>query len=309
MQYSLISRAITLLKKGELVAFPTDTVYGLGALATHPAAIQKLFQVKQRPITKPCSLLIPDATYLVDWVREVNEPIQRLAQAFWPGPLTILCRPSERVLTSLSANSNRIGIRVPRHPIALSLLKGVNTAIAAPSANLSNRWSATQAEIVRYQLGNKIPLILEGEGCLIGIESTVIDMTAALPKIVRLGAVTQVALEQALGTVIIKNTPDDELNKDEDSRMQWVNVQDLPYSSSIPEKTALLAYSPQKAIYRASIQCTWIAMPNQPLSYQYAIYEKLYTLKKQGYSTIWIEILPNTSEWAPLISILNRWCH
>ncbi len=309
MQNSLIAQAIELLNKGELVAFPTDTVYGLGALAVHSTAVRKLFEVKQRPFTKPCSLLIPSETYLGDWIQTITEPMKCLAGAFWPGPLTILGRPSSRVLPSLTAHSNRIGIRVPQHPVALSLLKGVNTAIAAPSANLSNHWSPTHADIVRHQFKDKIPLILEDDDCAIGIESTVIDMTEAIPRIIRLGAISQRELEQTIGQVTTSDTlPPSAVNEAIECRMHWVNLPDLPTNLHTQEKSALLTYSNAETASAIPNFYTRVPMPNQALAYQAVVYRTLHKLKQQGYSNIWIEVFPNTSEWASLTAILNRWC-
>lgn len=200
-----IGKAVSLLRQGEVVAFPTETVYGLGADARQISAIQKLFAIKARPQQKPLSLLIPNREAIFDWAENVSLAISRLGEVFWPGPLTMVVTHNQKVLPVIVANTPRIGLRVPAHPVTQALLKGVGHALAVPSANMSGQLSPTRAEQVEQSLGDKIPLILDGGECSVGIASTVIDMTGEVPLILRQGAISQAGIEAVLkNKVLIK---------------------------------------------------------------------------------------------------------
>lgn len=200
-----IQIAADLLAGGEVVAFPTETVYGLGGLATSDAAILKIFEAKGRPSDNPLIVHIASKDQLSQVVSQVPENAQKLMDTFWPGPLTIVL-PKVFVISSLTtASLETVGVRIPSHPVALALLKEVNAPIAAPSANVSGRPSPTRAEHVMTDLCGKIPAVLDGGACDVGLESTVIDCTGETPVILRPGGVSKEEIEALIGRVMLSN--------------------------------------------------------------------------------------------------------
>lgn len=200
LDVTLVDNAISHWRAGDLVAIPTETVYGLAADATNGEAVARIYQVKSRPQFNPLIVHVANAEIAQRYV-EWNALAESLAAAFWPGPLTlILKRHADCPISELvSAGGNTMAIRVPAHPIALQLLKAWDGGIAAPSANRSGRISPTTAEHVREELGEAIPLIIDGGPCEVGIESTVVDCTGDAPVILRAGAITQEMMEQVTG--------------------------------------------------------------------------------------------------------------
>ncbi|MDP2751897.1 MAG: L-threonylcarbamoyladenylate synthase [Rhodocyclaceae bacterium] len=182
-----IEQAVHLLKAGELVAFPTDTVYGLGADAMNPAALAKIFAIKERPLDRPLAVLLPDVRFVTQWARDIPESFWNLAQQYWPGPLTIILKRAPGMDDILTAGRDTIGLRVPDHPVALALLNAFGHGMATTSANLSGHPSPTTAQAVRQELGSSIPLILDGD-CPLGLESTILDLSGPEPTYLRLGS-------------------------------------------------------------------------------------------------------------------------
>jgi L-threonylcarbamoyladenylate synthase len=196
-----IERAIEILRAGGLVAFATETVYGLGADATNSQAIGKIFSIKGRPPTNPLIVHVADVSVAKKYVAAWPESADRLARMFWPGPLTLVLPKSEKIVPAVTAGLPTVGIRCPDHPLALALLRGFAGPVAAPSANRSNRLSPTTADHVRRELGDQIDLILDGGDCRVGIESTVVDLTSARPAILRPGGISRLQLEKILGSI------------------------------------------------------------------------------------------------------------
>ncbi len=203
-----IEKAVEILRSGGLVAFATETVYGLGADATNARAIGKIFSVKGRPPTNPLIVHVADISVAKRYVTTWPESAERLAAAFWPGPLTMVLPKSQTIVPAVTAGLPTVAIRCPDHPIALALLKKFAGPIAAPSANRSNRISPTTADHVRRELGNDVDLILDGGDCRVGIESTVVDLTSSRPAILRPGAIGRERLEQLLGPIDVASTTD-----------------------------------------------------------------------------------------------------
>jgi L-threonylcarbamoyladenylate synthase len=203
---ALIDRAVAILRRGGLVAVPTETVYGLAADASNPAAVRAIFAAKGRPADHPVIVHVGDGAALEDWAREVPEAARRLAAAFWPGPLTLVLKRAKSVDDVVTGGQDTIGLRAPAHPWARALLQAFGGALAAPSANRFGRISPTTAEHVRADLGEKphgvVDLILDGGRCPVGIESTIVDLSSAAPTMLRPGAVTRAALEEVLGTTV-----------------------------------------------------------------------------------------------------------
>jgi L-threonylcarbamoyladenylate synthase len=195
--------AAEILKKGRLVAFPTETVYGLGADATNEEAVADIYRAKGRPSDNPLIVHIGTAAEIERYAEEVPESAWKCAEAFWPGPLTLIVRAKPGVFApSVTAGLDTVGLRMPAHPAALGLLKTSGLPVAAPSANTSGKPSPTCAEHVAADMGGKIPYILDGGPTGIGIESTVLDLTSEPPAILRPGAVTADMLWPVIGEVI-----------------------------------------------------------------------------------------------------------
>jgi len=194
--------AAEILENGGLVAFPTETVYGLGADATNEKAVRDIYRAKGRPSDNPLIVHIGTAGELERYAAEVPEAAWKCAEAFWPGPLTIIVRAKPGVFApSVTAGLDTVGLRMPAHPAALGLLQASGLPVAAPSANTSGKPSPTRAEHVAADMGGKIPYILDGGPTGIGIESTVLDLTSVPPAILRPGAVTSDMLRPVIGEV------------------------------------------------------------------------------------------------------------
>ncbi len=178
-----------MLRDGGLVAFPTETVYGLGADASSPAALRRLYAVKGRPADHPVIVHLASIGQLADWAVDVPERARRLAEACWPGPLTLVLERSPRVPDEVTGGRPTVGLRVPDQPIALALLRAFGGGVAAPSANRFGRVSPTTADDVRADLGDDVDVVLDGGPCRVGVESTIVDCSRGDPIVLRLGGI------------------------------------------------------------------------------------------------------------------------
>jgi len=203
--FKKIKLAAELLRKGGLVAFPTETVYGLGADALNPHAIAKIFEVKNRPRFDPLIVHINSLTEIRQLCLKADERAKKLMKRFWPGPLTFILPKSSRVPDIVTAGLSNIAVRMPSHPVALELIKEAGIPIAAPSANPFGYLSPTTAEHVKEQIGEKVDLILDGGRCPIGVESTVIDLTEPEPFLLRSGGLPLEEIEQVIGKIKISH--------------------------------------------------------------------------------------------------------
>ena len=198
-----VAEAVEVLRRGGLVAFPTETVYGLGCDAESPDALARLYAVKGRPLDHPVIVHLADPDLadpgLGGWAESVPASAGVLAAALWPGPLTLLVRRGCRVLDAVTGGRDTVGLRVPDHPIALELLERFGGGVAAPSANRFGRVSPTSAADVRADLGADVDIVLDGGASRVGVESTIVDCTGATPAIVRLGGVAREGLEELVG--------------------------------------------------------------------------------------------------------------
>ncbi|MEC1177697.1 L-threonylcarbamoyladenylate synthase [Metasolibacillus meyeri] len=197
------AQAVDFLNKGEVVAFPTETVYGLGAVATDEVAVQKIFAAKERPSDNPLIVHIAHKEQVRDYVQHIPEVAQKCMDAFWPGPLTLILQEKPNFFAeNVTAGLSTVGLRVPDHPVALRLLAAINKPLAAPSANRSGKPSPTKAQHVAEDMTNRISCILDGGATGVGLESTVLDVTVTPPVILRPGGVTKEMLEAVIGSVI-----------------------------------------------------------------------------------------------------------
>lgn len=198
---AVIERAANLLREGEIVVFPTETVYGLGAGAFQPAALERIFAAKGRPFSDPLIVHIADRFDLEQLTTSIPEQAKRLAQAFWPGPLTLILPKGPRVPHLVTAGLETVAIRMPRHHVALALIRALGSPIAAPSANRFMHVSSTTAQHAYTDLAGRIPLVLDAGPCDIGVESTVLDLCSETPRILRPGGVSLEALRSVLPDV------------------------------------------------------------------------------------------------------------
>ena len=202
---------------GHLVAFPTETVYGLGADATNESAIAKIYKTKGRPADHPLIVHISSIDAINDWAQDINEYAINLARDFWPGPMTLVFKRSDLAKDFITGNQNTVGLRVPNQSIALALLKEFQglggKGIAAPSANRFGAVSPTTAQAVKDELENyldqKNEIILDGGPCQVGVESTIIDCTSQTPQILRLGAITKEMIQESTGLLVIDEAQTD----------------------------------------------------------------------------------------------------
>lgn len=198
---SVVDEAAAALANGGLVAFPTETVYGLGANALDSSAVSRIFAAKGRPQDNPLIVHVSNMEMLRRVVKQVPETADKLIRAFWPGPLTIIFEKSDFIPTTVTAGLDTVAVRMPRHPAALRLIEKSGVPVAAPSANLSGSPSTTRASHVIADLSGRVDYILDGGACQVGLESTVLDLTGAEPQILRPGGINLEELQQVLGSV------------------------------------------------------------------------------------------------------------
>ena len=187
---SEIDECVEMLRAGSVIGIPTETVYGLAAIATNSSAINLVFTTKERPTSHPLILHIADVSMLDDWATNISSEARALCKKFWPGPLTLILHKSDKVLTEVTGDRDTVAIRCPNHSVTTKLLKKLNDAVVAPSANKFGKVSPTTAKHVVNDLGSDISLVLDGGDCSIGLESTIIDCTTTPPQLLRTGAIT-----------------------------------------------------------------------------------------------------------------------
>ena len=306
-----IERAVEILKRGGLVAFPTETVYGLGADASNPEAIKKLYAVKRRPADHPVIVHFASAEAAFAWAREVPEAARRLAERFWPGPLTLILKRSEKARDFITGGQDRVGLRVPSHPVAHQLLRLFDGGIAAPSANRFGLVSPTTAAHVREDLGADVDLVLEGGPSEVGIESTIVDLTGGRPVLLRPGRISKEELEVVLGSEIEEKTASStrhsgglERHYAPHTPARLVPAYDLDKEiGRLKEKVAVLAFSrPDERVDY------WLRMPREPQAYAQRLYAALRELDGARCDEILVEAPPEAPEWAAVRDRLRRAC-
>lgn len=280
-----IERAAALLRAGGLVAFPTETVYGLGANALDEAAVRRIFEAKGRPNSSPLIVHVSTIEMARGLASEWTDNAERLARRFWPGPLTIIVPKKSHVPDLVTAGLPSVGLRIPAHPMARALIEAAQIPIAAPSANRFTELSPTTAEHVPEGLAD---LVLDGGPCTVGIESTVISLAGPTPRILRPGMITQTQIEQLIGPV--------EIGGGAESPGQHPRH----YS---PRTPIFLGPPPEQGRGR---HLTLARMPRDASSYAERLYRVLHELDQQGYDWISIELPPDTPQWAGIRDRLMR---
>jgi L-threonylcarbamoyladenylate synthase len=304
-----VVRAARILRAGGLVAFPTETVYGLGADASSAAAVARLYAAKGRPAGHPVIVHFSSAEKAFEWAREVPEGARRLAARFWPGPLTLILKRSSRAGDFVTGGQDSVGLRVPSHPVAQELLREFGAGVAAPSANEFGNVSATSAQHVRGELGGKVDLVLEGGSSDVGIESTILDLSGAGPVLLRPGAVSRSQIEEVLQAEIAEKGPVSTRHSGGLERHyapktparlvppHLLDAQIAQHGASV----AVLAFSrPDERVDY------WIRMPREPRAYAQRLYAALRELDGARCGAILIESPPETAEWDAIRDRLSR---
>ncbi|MFO0694460.1 MAG: L-threonylcarbamoyladenylate synthase [Polyangiales bacterium] len=201
-----IDEAVRVLRRGGLVAIPTETVYGLGADAANEEAVRRIFHVKGRPADHPLIVHLASARELDRWAVEIPATAHLLARAFWPGPLSLVLWRAEHVLDAVTGGQDTVALRVPSHPATLAVLERLGSGIAAPSANRFGKVSPTTAHDVAEDLGGDVDFVLDGGPAHVGLESTILDLTGEHPTLLRPGGVSIEAIEAVLGTTVTRTT-------------------------------------------------------------------------------------------------------
>lgn len=308
-----IEEATRLLNVGELVAFPTETVYGLGADASNPAAVARIFAAKGRPRSHPVIVHVSSFDAAREWAGSVPDAALRLAEAFWPGPLTIVLPRSSRVPDAVTGGQPSVALRAPAHPVARALLAAFGRGIAAPSANRYGRISPTRAVDVREELGDRVALVLDGGNCEVGLESTIVACLDGRVTLLRPGAVSRSQLADVVGVVA---DPDDSAPRAPGrqrshyapgtplSIVDAVNLQrEVQGAVAAEERIAVLARSVAPI---ASEQLVWRRMPAGPAAYARTLYTALRELDAAGAGRILVEAVPTEESWAAVADRLSR---
>jgi L-threonylcarbamoyladenylate synthase len=305
-----LSGAVDALERGGLVAFPTETVYGLGADASNPKAVARLYAVKRRPLDHPVIVHFASAQDAFTWAREVPEQARLLARHFWPGPLTLVLKRSRKAQDFVTGGQDSVGLRVPSHPVALELLKSFAGGIAAPSANRFGRVSPTTAAHVREDLGADVDLVLEGGPSEVGIESTIVDLSGGAPVLLRPGRISKQDLERVIGAVKERSESSPrhsgglERHYAPRTPARLVPTYDLDKEiARLKEKVAVLAFSrPDERVDY------WLRMPRDPDAYAQRLYGALRELDAAGCEEILVEAPPEAPEWVAVRDRLHRAC-
>jgi L-threonylcarbamoyladenylate synthase len=308
-----IVRAADLLRAGELVCFPTETVYGVGADAANPAALRRVFSAKGRPADHPLILHLP-ATWKTDdlvdeWVADVPEQARTLAERFWPGPLTLVLRRGRRVPDEVTGGQDTVALRVPAHPVAQRLLAEFGGAVAAPSANRFGRISPTRPEHAAAELGDRLAMVIDGGPSTVGVESTILDLSSGTPRLLRPGGVSRRLLADVLGeqpaaanegegprapgrlashyapASPVRLVPGDALGRE---------LEGEPHASVLALRPAPPAFAGR-----------WLRLPGEPEGYARELYSALRQLDALG-RRILIESPPEGADWEAVNDRLAR---
>jgi L-threonylcarbamoyladenylate synthase len=309
-----IDRAVAILKRGGLVAFPTETVYGLGADAANPQAIARLYAAKGRPPGHPVIVHLADGAQLNEWGRDVSQVARTLAGTFWPGPLTIIVRRATRVHDAVTGGQDTVGLRVPAHPVAHALLASFGGGIAAPSANCFGRISSTTAEHVRCEFGGAVDVVLDGGASEVGIESTIVDVSGDVPVVLRPGHISSQQIEEATG---IRPALPGSTSPRAPGTLARHYAPTTPLmvmeSDLLPELAASLARQGKRVavlarrLMRPSLPgLIWVAAPLDAVRYAHDLYANLRQLDGAGCEMLLVEEPPCEPAWAAVSDRLTR---
>ena len=314
------TRAVDLLRAGELVAFPTETVYGLGADASNPQAVAKIFAAKGRPADHPLIVHLAGHDAVEHWAEDVPAVAWELMETFWPGPLTLILKKQAWVPSTVTGGQDTVGLRVPGHPVALELLRrfaasGGHGGVAAPSANRFGRISPTTAAHVQEELGERVPLILDGGACAVGIESTIVDCSRGDPVVLRPGHISPLHLEAVLGklpdiatavgaprvsgSLAAHYAPLTPMRIVTGPRLlDFINAQ-----RHKGDRCGVIGHSQPP---QAGMPHVWRMLPADPVGYAHELYAALRDMDHAGVDLIAVEALPESPLWAAVSDRLRR---
>jgi L-threonylcarbamoyladenylate synthase len=312
-----LEQAVQILRAGGIVAFPTETVYGLGADATNASAVRKIFEVKGRPATNPLIVHVFDDTVAKRYARDWPLAASQIAERFWPGPITIVLPKAESIVDQVTAGLDTVGLRVPNHPLALELLKQFDGALAGPSANKSSHVSPTNAQHVRDEFGDSIDLILDGGPCVVGIESTVLDLSHTNPTILRPGGISHEQIEKVIGPVEVKavfaqaTTP----GRSPGQHAKHYAPRTPAFRFETAQRTLIKPNAPDGkpngSILLGNTEdvrknAARVTMPQRAEDYATHFYMVLRELDKMNLSSIFIEMPPDRPEWTAVRDRIMR---
>ncbi len=309
-----IREAARLLGAGGLVALPTETVYGLAADARNPEAVRGIFAAKGRPANHPLIVHLTAPAQLADWARAVPDRAWRLAEAFWPGPLTLLLHKAPHVSGVVTGGLDTVGLRMPAHPVMRAVLAAFGGAVAAPSANPYQRLSPTTAAQVLAGLDGRIDAVVDGGACPVGLESTIVDLTGAVPRIVRAGPVTRAALEAALGEPVeFPERHDVAVSGNQAVHYRPHTPLFTADAATLRARLAALAPDARVALVHLSPDLPLPAgvlhaerMPADKAGYARVLYGTLHALDALGAAEIWLETPPAGEDWRDVHDRLAR---
>ncbi len=309
-----LALAADLLTQGQLVAVPTETVYGLAADARNPAAVAGIFTAKGRPADHPLIVHLGDASDIRQWAQDIPDTAWQLAAAFWPGPLTMLLRKAADVSDVVTGGLSTIGLRVPAHPVMQQLLRDYQLAVAAPSANPYKKLSPTSVEHVLAGLDGKIAAVIDGGDCDVGLESTIVDLTGAEVQVLRAGPISADEIALVLGR---------EVSSPREHNVAVPGNVKAHYQPSKPlsifntaELASRLSHAPADVIclylspvFQSMAKPSWQQMPEQKADYARTLYRSLFEADKRQGSEIWLEQPPQLPSWADVNDRLRRAQH
>jgi L-threonylcarbamoyladenylate synthase len=317
-EQTAIDEAAEILRRGGLVAFPTETVYGLGANALDASAVARIFAAKGRPSYNPLIVHVPNEAAARDLVSEWPESASRLARAFWPGPLTLVLPKQGSIPDIVTAGLDSVALRVPAHPVALALLRATRLPLAAPSANRSMALSPTTAQHVARSLGERVDLILDGGPTTVGIESTVVDLRGAQPSILRPGLLGAREIEPVAGALAAPNETAGDAARPAPGMLdrhyaprallRLFTAAEAP--SIVREASALVARGARVATLVLDASSGGpgeiVRMPTDPARYAQRLYATLHDLDEAGSDVVFVQRVPDGDAWAGVRDRLER---
>src|SRR5208282_3762580 len=302
-----IDHAAHLLRAGRLVAFPTETVYGLGANALDAAAVARIYAVKRRPLTSPLIVHVASTEMAQSLVADWPEAAERLARVFWPGPLTLVVKKQPAIPDIVTAGLSTVAVRMPAHPIAQALILAARIPLAAPSANRFTELSPTTADHVRHSLGSEVDLILDGGPCQFGIESTVLSLAEAKPILLRPGGIPRIVLEAIIGPIALAPEIQAGAHPSPGMHPRHYSPRTTLYlvaDGELPDQGQGIYLQHRHRPSRVNI--TIHQMPQSPADYAAALYDILHQADAGNYNWIAVDIPPAAPEWEAVHDRLRR---
>lgn len=306
-----MEEAIEALRRGEAIGLPTETVYGLAADASNPQAVRRIFALKGRPADHPLIVHVAGPEALDEWAVEVPEIARALAARFWPGPLTLILRRQPTVPPEVTGGQDTVGLRCPDHPLALALLRKFRGGLAAPSANRFGHVSPTTAAHVHAEFGEAVPVVLDGGECRVGIESTIVDVTGPVPRILRPGMLDRAAIEAIAGPVQAGATAESPrasgtLEAHYAPRTPLLLLPRAGLAAEAAQQQALGKSVEVLALGDLPADTPGLALPATPADYAHGLYAALRELDARGANLLLAERPPEGEAWVAIHDRLRR---